>query len=95
MLYPGDHARRGRLDGPQIFPHCFHKIAQIACELFLVNGASLAIGYMETRLGAVKMQFFVRRPCTRHCGKSVDDFAENKSKFYFPRRFVTLVSQRE
>ena len=27
--------------------------------------------------------------------KSVEDFAENRTKFYFPRRFLQLVSQRE
>lgn len=43
MFYPGDNDRRCRLDRPQIFPHCFHKIAQIACELFLAKGANRAI----------------------------------------------------
>ena len=62
MFYPGDNDRRGRLDRPQIFPHCFHKIAQIACELFLAKGLTgQSRIIMENRLGAVKVQFFVRR----------------------------------
>ena len=65
MFYPGDHARRGRLDRPQIFPHCFHKIAQIACELFLAKGAIRAIGYMETRLGAAAAAI-LRGTCLAH-----------------------------
>ena len=40
MLFPGDHDDRcGRLDRPQIFPYCFHKIAGIACALFRAIGA--------------------------------------------------------
>ena len=43
MFYPGDHDRRGRLDSPQIFFHCFHRIARIACALFRAIKAIRAI----------------------------------------------------
>ena len=38
-FYPGGHDRRGRLDCPQIFLYCFHKVARIVCALFCAIGA--------------------------------------------------------